>query len=208
VPGWGVVPSVGSLWLTFTLLAALGATPPRAAASALPLTLSLRLVDPEGVAPFDLAAVHAEAERLFAPLGVRLTAAGAGSDPDAVQVILLGADRSRGGLRAEAMGAVARDPERPPVVWIVAPSVRRALGGTPQQWPSLPAPLLARAVGRILAHELVHLIAPDLPHAAEGLMRASMGRSQLLEEGLGLDPALGPTLRGRLAAGRLRPPLA
>ena len=68
--------------------------------------------------------------------------------------------------------------------------------------------MVARAVGRILAHELVHLIAPDLPHARSGLMGASVGRAQLLGNGVGLDPALGPTVRQRLAAGRLRSPIA
>jgi hypothetical protein len=38
--------------------------------------------------------------------------------------------------------------------------------------------VFARALGRIAAHELVHVLLPDLPHSSEGLMRASIsGRS-------------------------------
>ena len=195
---------MGSLWWSLTIVAGLAGPAP--APRVLPLAVSLHLVDPEGVAPFALEGAYAEVERLFAPLGVRVTA---GGDADgSIQVIMLAADRSRGGLHEEAMGAVARDPRQPAAVWIVLPNVQRALGGTPGQWPALRQTLLSRAVGRILAHELIHLIAPDLPHAGSGLMRASVGRALLLGEEVGLDPALGPTVRQRLAAGRLRPPLA
>ena len=46
---------------------------------------------------------------------------------------------------------------------------------------------LARALGRVVVHELVHRIAPDLPHADSGLMRSDLGRSQLLRSRLPLD---------------------
>jgi hypothetical protein len=194
---------MGTLWWSLSLVAALAAPPPRPA-SAAPI-VTVHFADPEHVAPCGLEGVAAEAERLFAPLGVQLT--GAAQNDAAVQVILLAADRSHGGLRPQAMGAVARSAHDPAVIWIVVPSVRRALGGSAEQWPTLPGPMLARALGRILAHEIVHLIAPDLPHADSGLMRASLGRALLLGEGEKLDPELGPTVRGRLAAGRLRPPV-
>jgi hypothetical protein len=198
---------MGSLWLPLTFLAALAATPPPMAPPLpLPPTIGVNLVDPEGATPFPLEGVQAEVERLFAPLGVRVVRGGA--DDGSVQVVVLGSDRSRGGLNPRAMGSVARNPQLSPVVWIVAPNVRRTLGGTPQRWPVLPVALLARALGRIVAHEIVHLIAPDLPHAESGLMSVSLGRAQLLRDGVALDPALGSTVRGRLATGRLRPPPA
>jgi hypothetical protein len=199
---------MGSLWFSLLILSGLSAEPARPLAlDAIPLTLALRFSDPEGVVPFPQEGVRAEVERLFAPLGVRVVP---GEDHDApVQVVMLAADRSRGGLPAEAMGAVSRDPSTPPVVWVLLPNVRRTLGGSPEQWPSMPGVLLARAVGRIVAHELIHLIAPDLPHAGSGLMHASLGRAQLLQGEVAIDPALGPTVRRRLATGRLRrPPIA
>jgi hypothetical protein len=200
---------MSSLWLSLSLLAALASDPPRPApppAAAVPHTVTVHLADPEHVAPFGLEGVEAEAERLFAPLGVRLD--GATQNEAAVQVILLAADRSQGGLKPQVMGAVSRSVQNPAVVWILVPSVRRALGGTSEQWPSLPNALVARALGRILAHEIVHLIAPELPHAQSGLMGPTLGRAQLLGERQALDPALGPTVRQRLASGRLRPPIA
>ena len=199
---------MGSPWSSLVMFAALFAPPPArtTAVDAVPLTLALRFSDPESEAAFPLEGVRAEVERLFSALGVRVVPGGETDEP--VQVVMLAADRSRGGLPAEAMGAVARNPNAVPVVWILLPNVRTALGGTSRQWPSLPPVLIARAVGRVLAHELVHLIAPDLPHAEGGLMKASLGRSQLLNESEVLDPALGPTVRHRLARGRLRRPRA
>jgi hypothetical protein len=46
---------------------------------------------------------------------------------------------------------------------------------------------LARALARVVVHELVHRVAPDLPHADTGLMRSDLGRSQLLRSRLPLD---------------------
>jgi hypothetical protein len=197
---------MGTLGATLAIFVALAAPPPArmATADAVPLTLALRFSDPESAAPFPLEGVRAEVERLFSALGVRIVPGGETDEP--VQVVMLAADRSRGGLPGDAMGAVARDPGAVPVVWILLPNVRTTLGGTTRHWPGLSPVLIARAVGRVLAHELVHLIAPDLPHADSGLMKASLGRSQLLNETVVLDPALGPTVRHRLARGRLRRP--
>jgi hypothetical protein len=39
--------------------------------------------------------------------------------------------------------------------------------------------LLARALGRVVAHEIVHAVAPDAPHAATGLMQLQLNRAHL-----------------------------
>jgi hypothetical protein len=39
--------------------------------------------------------------------------------------------------------------------------------------------LLARALGRVVAHEVVHAVAPDAPHAATGLMQLQLTRAHL-----------------------------
>jgi hypothetical protein len=46
---------------------------------------------------------------------------------------------------------------------------------------------LAKALGRVVVHELVHRVAPDLPHAGSGLMRGDLGRSDLNRSRLSLD---------------------
>ncbi len=46
---------------------------------------------------------------------------------------------------------------------------------------------LAKALGRVVVHELVHRIAPELPHAESGVMRGDLGRSFLTRRSLPLD---------------------
>lgn len=199
-----------ALWLSCLALGSLAAAaPPRAAAQeAVTPVLVLRIVDPERCAPFSPHGVHAEVQRLFAPLGVRVALEGEadGEEETPIQVVLLSRDRSRGGVHADAMGMVQRAEGSHSAVWILMANVRYALGGSREQRPLLSTEMEARAVGRVLAHELVHLIAPELPHASSGLMQARLGRSFLLRNELRLDPALSSFLRNRLAARAKRAP--
>src|SRR5207247_2020923 len=48
---------------------------------------------------------------------------------------------------------------------------------------------VARALGRVVAHEIVHAVAPDLPHTAHGLMAGKLGRADLLQGSAALAPA-------------------
>jgi hypothetical protein len=194
-----------ALWLAWmTMGPSMMATAPTAPAwaqEAAPV-LVLRISDPERQAPFSLHGVHAEVQRLFAPLGVRVLLDG---EPDtegqtSVQVILLSRDRSHGGVHADTMGAVQRSEGSNSAVWILLSNVHYALGGSREHQALLPVELVARAVGRVLAHELVHLIMPEMPHASTGLMQPRLGRAFLLKDELRLDPALSSVLRTRLAS--------
>lgn len=46
---------------------------------------------------------------------------------------------------------------------------------------------LAKALGRVVVHELVHRVAPDLPHADTGVMQGDLGPSTLTRNHLSLD---------------------
>ena len=63
-----------------------------------------------------------------------------------------------------------------------------------------------RALGRVVAHELVHAIAPLEPHADRGLMQASLNRAVLTGPRLAIDErrarAFVRELAGRSAAHR------
>lgn len=59
---------------------------------------------------------------------------------------------------------------------------------------------LAKALARIVVHELVHRVAPDLPHADSGIMRRDLGRSLLLRSRLELDDGTRAALLVRLRA--------
>ncbi|HVR70479.1 MAG TPA: hypothetical protein VMT87_06495, partial [Vicinamibacteria bacterium] len=62
------------------------------------------------------------------------------------------------------------------------------------------------ALGRVVAHELVHALAPQRPHVKGGLMAERMGRALLLAPDLAIETATSEALRaavrGRPAAER------
>jgi hypothetical protein len=198
-----------ALWFSWVALGSLAAPPQGTSAQeAVPAVLVLRIADPEQAASFSLHGVTAEVQRLFAPLGVRVVLEGEdeGLSELPIQVVLLTRDRSRGGMNSDTMGAVQRAEGSNSAVWILLSNVHYALGGSKQRQAGVPMEMVARAVGRVLAHELVHLIAPELPHASSGLMSARVGRGLLLREDLKLDPFLGSLLRNRLATRLKRTP--
>ena len=87
------------------------------------------------------------------------------------------------------MGVVSHD--TPPVVRIFYAGVTNTLGFEPA--PLRPgdseerAFYLARAIARVLAHEIIHAIAPPHPHASSGLMNPRLTRSHLTAEEVIVD---------------------
>lgn len=67
-----------------------------------------------------------------------------------------------------------------PVAWVHVPSVVASLG-LPQRRGVLSLPerrVIGIALGRVIAHEVVHVVAPAVPHGA-GLMSERLGRREL-----------------------------
>ncbi len=140
---------------------------------------------------FPFEEMTAEVERILGAWDVHVSWRVGGEDaryqPGEIPVILL--DRSR--VDSQASGHVmGSTPRRSEVraAWVFSSSVVWALGVKGR------SPLssdqeheLARAMGRVVAHEIVHVVAPDVPHAGRGLMKPSMGRHDLLRPGLTLE---------------------
>jgi hypothetical protein len=158
------------------------------AADGPPRRLTIHWSDPEGQFPFPTDRLVAEARSLFAPLGIDLEWAPPGSviTRDHVMIVLLALDRSGGRMGAHAMACVQAGPRVQPAAWILVPRVRETLG-LPRHRVPQEGVLLPRALARVMAHELVHLIAPRVPHVRGGLMSASLGRDFLVGP---LDAAL------------------
>jgi len=72
------------------------------------------------------------------------------------------------------MGLVLRDHAAPSPAWVFMDSVRATLGRPTRESE------LGRAVGRVVAHEVIHALAPGHPHAAGGLMASTLDRWGLL----------------------------
>jgi hypothetical protein len=98
------------------------------------------------------------------------------------------------------LGATVGNPGERKTVFIFAPNVLNMLGhhgvrGHREEHE------LARALGRIVAHEAVHVLLPHHPHAARGVMNARWSRSFLVRAKLRLDPLIAEALRVKLQWG-------
>jgi len=165
-----------------------------------PPELVLGWRDPHGLCAVAEDVVRAEMQRVLGTLGVRTRwlnqpeHEGSEAVPgaaDAVDILLLDQSPDNWGLPEHTLGAV-RGPEASRSTLFVF--VRNILRYThrrldPHQCLQRRARnQVGRAVARVIVHELVHLIAPEHPHAGFGLMRAHLGWSELLSRGWELDP--------------------
>jgi hypothetical protein len=110
---------------------------------------------------------------------------------DEIQVVLLGSNGRA--MPADVMGTAYPGARGARTVWVFLSGIRRALGYDPGPRANLrPAELMSvgRAVGRVIVHEIVHLTAPDRPHAEAGLMAPRLGRGMLTKPRLLLEPGL------------------
>jgi len=189
-----------------TALAVLLAAPSGAASPPAVTTVGLVWFDPQDTLPDRFSDLRQEVDSIFRGIGVEVqwTRGGPGTVYDLggrpqVAVILVAEDRSKG--PRSIMGLVLRSQRPTRVAWVFVNNVRAALGHDPRRArPSLvEAPELARAVARVAAHEVVHAIAPDQPHAREGLMSQALGRPFLLGERATIDPRCASAFLSRLA---------
>jgi hypothetical protein len=64
-------------------------------------------------------------------------------------------------------------------VWVFVDNVRETLGLSPTDERPASARRLGIALGRVVAHEVVHTLAPRFPHTRRGLMREALGNLDL-----------------------------
>ncbi len=137
-------------------------------------------------AEIDFASIHEltrnmmrhELATLLRPAGLaiswRRTPPHGETDADEVRVVLLrsagrGADRGALGS-ARPRGLIAA------TIWLYVPTVAATLEVDSEAVATSPDEqrLMGIALGRVLAHEVVHVLAPEREHARAGLMRASL----------------------------------
>jgi hypothetical protein len=171
-----------------------------------PLPLRLVWMDPARAASGLERLSRKEAEGLLRRMGLRVSWRN-GDDremarPGEVRVIFLDrpAKRESG---APVLGATPPTFDVSPFVWVHVPGVRLSLGlpRRPEARTDLLASrLLAVAVGRVIAHEVVHALAPAVPHGT-GLMSATFTRRQLTAPSIRCDPAVGLAVQAALRGG-------
>jgi hypothetical protein len=152
--------------------------------------------DPHGLMRHGVDRLADDVRAVFRTIGVEVAFSRGGLYGDGlvpqVPVILLPEDTVPNRPGPPVMGLVRRDDSPSRAVWVFHDAVRRVLrqprrarGDTaPSPWDGA----FARAVARVVAHEVVHAVAPDEPHADTGLMRHALGRELLLAKRAPLDP--------------------
>ena len=201
------------LFLAAALLAAPAAgaeRPVTVADPALQPAPIVRLVwwDPERILSQDFDQLAREVQAVFRPIGIEIVSRHADeySVPGEVNVILLSSDPVRARDERRTMGRVNR--ERHYALWIFTATVRETLGlgrpGRDRMWEERRG--YPRALGRVVAHEIVHTLVPEEPHASSGLMRAALSRDFLTGPGAPIDRRFARALARRLAAGSLEEP--
>jgi hypothetical protein len=161
-------------------------------------------MDPARCAVGVEAVAREEASSLLGRMNVsatwRVGVTGETARPDEVRVILL--DRAAANRSGQPiLGATPPSFDSAPFLWIHVPNVRAALGLRPDV-PLSAVDLgsvrsLGVAVGRVIAHELVHALAPSEPHG-RGLMSAKLTGHQLALPRLSVDLAVGVAVRAGL----------
>jgi hypothetical protein len=164
-------------------------------------------IDVADRAPFISRGVAAELAALLRPIGietrVRTERPGGPVLGHETAVILMPGEAPPALRARKVMGAVHAQPQQAATAWVYLPEVMRALGHEARAPMTLPHPArveLGRALGRVAAHELLHLVAPTAPHAHEGLMTANLDRAALVGSGAFVDEGTQASLAGRMPA--------
>jgi hypothetical protein len=175
--------------------------------------LRLVWIDVLRSAPYAYAAASREAAAILGAAGVE--AAWTAGDASTVtgetelKIVLMMAVANGAGLPERVMGGTLRGGQSH-TAWIYLSNVLWALGLPDRGARGLSRSQedrVALALGRVIAHEVVHAVAPELPHGRTGLMARTIGRSLLLQARVALAPGEERALRAGVAA-FLAPPAA
>jgi hypothetical protein len=176
------------------------------------LELSLDWNDGYELLPISYEGVAEEVFQIFEEIGVdvRWVEPGRGEGEQAattrVRVNLMPIDSASWSLPKHTMGVVIGEEVPRAAVYIFYPSVLRTLGyelvpdrrRSPRE-----RARLTRALGRVVAHELVHAIMPDREHDHEGLLNPKLKRQHLQQKHLRLLEETADAFVERLAAFQL-----
>ena len=138
----------------------------------------------------------------------RIGEPGEAARPGEVGIILL--NRAAAGASGQPiLGATPPHFDAAPFVWIHVPNVRAAVGlradGPLEVLDMNAVRAFGVALGRVIAHELVHVMAPFAPHG-KGLMSETLSSFQLTAARLDVEPAVGAAVRAALRGEPSPPP--
>ncbi len=150
-----------------------------------------------------LARLAGEVEAIFRENGLSVTFHAAAEHENLrlipeprVNAIVVPGESARFGVPPNTMAAAHGEKGGKYSIFVFYAGVRRTLGHRDGQPSPRQLAELSRALARIVAHEVVHVLAPERGHAESGLMSGRLTREDLLADGIDLD---GPSLAGAAA---------
>jgi hypothetical protein len=167
--------------------------------------LSLTWFDAWGLCPLVVRGATEEVKRILSDLGVqaewmKIEDAFASGRPR-LSVVMMDVEPAAWGLAPHTLGASKGENGPRDVVFIFTPNVIQAAGHPVKRGNCEAVRVQAqvgRALARVIAHEIVHAVAPGHPHADEGLMNPSLSQAALLQSAIAVDPACARFFRSRL----------
>lgn len=166
-----------------------------------PPRLDLVWVDPAGIAEGSYPTIAAESRAVLASLGAEVAwtapPPGAVLGPESLAVIAVPTYRARRSRDRHVMGATQAISDDALAVWVFPEQVAWVLGlrlDLRSSWERRSEERFARALGRVVSHEIVHALGATA-HARAGLMAASLNRDALTAPVLRIDPATVASVR-------------
>jgi hypothetical protein len=159
--------------------------------------LRLILIDAQGLSSEASAALDRELTNILADAGVeadlvtpeQASGPSEAAHPTTLKVVLLAENGARFGVAEGHMGVNLVVEGRPgDTVYVFVPVVRQALARELRTGRRRAQERIGRALGRVSAHEIVHALAPEVPHASVGVMKASPNMRDLVAAEARLDP--------------------
>jgi hypothetical protein len=165
------------------------------------------LADGHRILPWGMDPVGVALAEQFRQMDVQLVLSPAiAPDPQrsVIYVNLLPHPPTDWGLSVKSLGAVRRGEARSSPVFIFYPSIERVLG-TPSDTPrildqAIPPAKWIRALARIIAHEILHVLLPGRTHDRSGIFAPEFKRNTLLSRELELEAETRAALADRLCA--------
>ncbi len=199
--------SVLAVWLP--ALVAFASGPPEGGRRGDARSASLRLawLDPTDAASGCGPAAREEATRILESVGVSVAwrpgQAGEAARRGEIRVIVLdrGVTAPNGAI---VLGSTTSQPDALPFLWVHLPGLRAALGQGENpcraSFELQDRRRLGVAMGRVIAHEVVHTLAPALPHGT-GLMARRFTRRDLTVPSLPMTSEVASVVRAASAGG-------
>jgi hypothetical protein len=154
--------------------------------------LTLILWDPHELVASRFEILATEVASIFDPIGVDIRwKSDSGSTVyrllDELLVVVQAGHAAPRHRANPVMGSIINAKALKHTIFTYPGTVAQTLGFEPGQMSPARSSQLARALGRVIAHEVVHAVARAHPHSQEGLMQPHLDRSSLLQDRMEID---------------------